>query len=159
MGFAFSKAVEVIKRNFNGEIVMVEQIDNPLDWMPDHDFFPFASNCGRVFGISLDGNAYPFYTHNGASYSVPYILPFAPLMSKWTSIPQERTNSFSLFCLQKSLHLFKLLEKINRRDIMIGDLMNVHPRVSIPINVGQHTFPRLDTRVINFLSDACHELS
>ena len=79
-------------------------------------------------------------------------------MEKWTSIPREKNNSFSLLCLQQTLNLFERLEKMNRTEIKIGDLMGVRLRVSVPISIGQNIFPQLDTRIINFISEACHEL-
>ncbi len=47
---------------------------------------------------------------------------------------------------------------MNRTEIKIGDLMGVRLRVSVPISIGQNIFPQLDTRIINFISEACHEL-
>lgn len=158
IGFTFPKALAAIQREYDGEIIVIEKLSELLDWMPDHDFFPFSPNCGRVFGIAINGHCYPFYTHNGASYSIPYVEPFGNL-SEWASIPRESTNSISLFCMQQALTLFERIEKLSGKEIKIGDLLNVKPRVSIPVSIGQSRFPRLDTRVTSFLHDTCHELA
>jgi len=160
IGFTFPNAVEKIKEVFGGEVIVIHELADPIDWVPDHDFLPFMPNCGRVFGVSINGKAYPFYTHNGASYSVPYIFPFArsPMMEKWTSIPEDVNNDFSLFCLQQNLRLFQQIDRLNGDSIKIGDLVKNRPKVSIPMSVGQSSFPRLGTSVTDFLSETCHEI-
>lgn len=158
LGFAFEPALKNLSRQFDGEVIVVEKLGKFIDWMPDHDFFPFMPNCGRVIGVPWNGYSLPFYTYNGASYSVPYILPFCP-MTQWTSIPEDKALAFSKYCLERDLEIFRELERINRRQLMIGDLMNIYPRVSIPISVGQKQLPHLDASITSFLSDLCHELS
>ncbi|MDO8669636.1 MAG: hypothetical protein Q7K65_05065 [Candidatus Buchananbacteria bacterium] len=158
LGFAFEAALKNLDRQFNGDVFVVEKLGKFIDWMPDHDFFPFVPNCGRVIGIPWNGCSLPFYTHNGASYSVPYILPFCP-MTKWTSIPEDKALSFSKYCLERDLEIFRELERLNGRRLIIGDLMNIYPRVSIPITVGQKHLPHLDASITEFLSDLCHEVS
>lgn len=157
VGLGFPEALKTIREEFGGEIIVVEHLDRLIDWMPDHDFMPFTPNCGRIFGFPMNGDALPFYTYNGASYSVPYILPFCPVkeMGEWTSIPQKDCMSISLFCLQSAIELFFLLEQLNERQIKIGDLMGVQPAISIPIALGQQTFPRLDERVVDYLTTMC----
>ena len=71
IGFAFENAVKNLKKEFGGELIVVEEMENFIDWMPDHDFFPFVPNCGRVVGVPWNGYNLPLYTHNGASYSIP----------------------------------------------------------------------------------------
>jgi hypothetical protein len=106
----------------------------------------------------MNGDALPLYTYNGASYSVPYLMPFVPMkdMSKWTSIPPKDCLPISLFCIQLASDLFFQIEQLNGRQIKIGDLMGVQPAISIPITLGQQTFPRLDERVVDYLTNLCH---
>ncbi len=159
LGFMFPNSLASLRRHFSEELIVISEINHVIDWMPDHDFFPFAPNCGRVIGVSVHGENYPFFNYDGASYSVPYILPFSP-MGDWASIPKEYENKISLFCLQKALELFTLLEKMNNgKDIRIGDLIGVRPLVSVPISIRQRFFPGIDTRVRSFLHDTCHELA
>ena len=158
IGFAFPKALAAIQREYSGEIIVIEKLNELLDWMPDHDFFPFTPNCGRVFDLSISGQNYPFYTHNNASYSVPYIIPFGN-MREWSSIPDTSTGPISLFCLQQALALFERIEKLSGKEIKIGDILGTRPKISIPISIGQNVFPRLDTRITSFLSETCHELT
>ena len=160
IGFGFPEALASIGSVFKGEII-VEHVDDFVDWMPDHDFMPFLPNCGRVLGIPWDDGALPLYTHNGASYSVPYILPFCP-MSEWTRIPQKHCYDLSCFCVEQTRKLFEMLDKLNNRRLTIGELIYTQPRVSIPMAVGQSAelyFPRLDTEVSSYLEELQQELS
>lgn len=163
LGFVFPKAINAIREVFKGDILQAMEIKEDLiDWMPDHDFFPFAPNCGRTFGLAINGNAYPFYTHDGASYSVPYILPFAP-MTDWTSIPKGKKKvgktsndeDVSIFCLQQAKELFEEIGKMNGRTIKIGELVGSYQaRVSIPIAVGQKNFHEImDKPIVEYLKD------
>ncbi len=158
IGFAFPGTVKKIQSVFNGEVIIVEEIKADfIDWMPDHDFFLFAPNCGRVLGLKWNGQAVPFYGHRGESYAVPYLQGFCD-MSAWTNIPAEHCGSFSLFCVQQSLAFWQHIEAINSADLRIGDLLGVYPRINIPCGVGDHSFPSLDSYVIHYLSETCHML-
>lgn len=157
LGFAFPKALEVIRKEYEGEIVVVEEVKDIIDWMPDHDFIPFTPNCGRVFGNSMNGTAYPFYTHDGASYGIPYVMPFlsSDIMTKWTSIPKQAVEAVSKFSLECAKELFEILESLNgKRDIVIGDLIGRNPaQITIPVAIGQHKFPQqLQRKVTDFLA-------
>lgn len=159
LGFMFPQALASLRRSYEGEMIVIRELNNVIDWMPDHDFFPFSPNCGRVVGVSVHGLNYPFFNYDGASYGVPYILPFSP-MHDWASIPKDSCNEISLYCMHKTLELFDLLEKMNNgKEIKIGDLTGARPLVSVPISVRQKFFPSLDTRVRSFLHDTCHELA
>jgi len=159
LGFAFPKAEKVLKRMFHGELIILNGIEELLDWMPDHDFFPFIPSCGRVFGVPVRGKNFPFYSFEGTSFSVPYILPFCNRMKDWANIPPEHAFGISLFCLQRSIELFERLEKLNGKEIRVSDLVNGHFNVSVPISIGQNTFPSLEARVIDILNEACIENS
>jgi hypothetical protein len=160
LGFAFPKAVENIRKEFSGEIIVIDKIDDIVDWIPDHDLVPFVPNCGRVMGITVNGVNYPFYSHDGATYSMPYLMPFltADQMEQWTSIPKEHLCDLSLFCLQWTLELFEKIELLNGREVRMSDLTNLVPKISTPIGTGQKHLPDSEVRVTSFLHDACHEL-
>lgn len=151
IGFAFPRALEAIREEFDGDVITIEEPERLLDWMPDHDFFPLTPNCGRTFGVVVNGGVFPFYTHDGASYSMPYVLPFSP-MTEWTSIPKEHTNNISMFCLQQTKELFSILNRMNKTTIRIGDLVGTRTRISIPVCVDQKQFPPvMDVSVVDFL--------
>ncbi len=158
LGLAFPDALARIRKIYGGEIITVEETGLPLDWMPDHDFFPFVPNCGRVYGSRIGDYCVPHYSSFGASYGIPYLLGFCP-MEEWTSIPHGGCVALTFFCLEKTYELFRRLEQMNGRPIVFGDLLSTTPRVSIPIEVGKPSFPRMhkDMRVVDYLSDALHE--
>jgi hypothetical protein len=62
IGLVFPKAQKELSGVFDGEIIACDDADNYLDWMPDHDFFPFTPGSGRVFGLSWRGNPIPLYS-------------------------------------------------------------------------------------------------
>ncbi len=154
LGFAFPEAKAEIRRVHDGTVLSFEEITTPLDWMPDHDFFPFVPNCGRVIGHQLNGYATPMYNHYGVSFAVPYLMGFCP-MPEWTSLPAEGCLRLTNFCLTKTVELFEILEAKNGRSLSIGDLRGSVPSVSIPVDVGSHHFLciGMETRVLDFLRD------
>ncbi len=156
VGFSFPNAIDKVKSQFDGELIVVEEFDNLIDWMPDHDFVPFIPNCGRVLGLKMGEELYPFYSKEGATYSMPYIMPFAPL-NKWASISEKHQVELSRFCASWTLELFRAIDSMNENKILIGDLLDIKPKISIPINIGFRRFPRLDSYVTDYLSDLCHE--
>jgi hypothetical protein len=156
-GICFPDALSHLSDVFDGEIVVMKKVDKPYEWMPDHDFIPFAPNCGRVYGGSFGDEMLPYYTHEGLSYCFPYILPFGD-PTKWASIPKEHACSFSLLCLREALELFRMLDDMNGRQLKVSDLMGSTPRVSVPITIGNGELPNEDVSISSFLSEVCHEL-
>ncbi len=161
VGLCFPKAKTKIQREFKGEVVAVLDIKNPLDWMPNHDFFIFSPNCGKVRGVNgLEKATSMPVVHNGATFSVPYLLPFinGETFNDWTSLAADDANDFSLFCAQQALSFFRRLERQNKKDVHIGDLLGTFPRVSVPIGLEQKNFPPLSSRVYQFMAGICHKL-
>ena len=73
LGIMFPNAEKKIKAVFDGEIVYCKKPENPLDWMPSHDFFPFIPNAGRVIGHRLGKIIMPVYlNYDNAAIAVPY---------------------------------------------------------------------------------------
>jgi hypothetical protein len=157
VGICFPSAADNLRKLFNGNLMVVEKTQEPIEWMPDHDFLPFIPNCGRVFGQMFGDEGMPFYNHEGISFSFPYILPFGN-PNKWASIPQQHTYNFSLFCLEQALGIFKHLDKLNDRQLTIHDLSGSAPRVSMPMSCGDDRLPEVDMPISSFLSEVCHEL-
>lgn len=138
LGFVFPGAREKLAQNFGGKVIMVEEMTQLIDWMPDHDFFPFIPNCGRVLGMRVNENCppQPIYSHDGFSFTVPYLRPYAP-MESWTSIPGKFIGKISDFCLRRTIELFKKLEEVNGdRRILVRDIRGAKPAISIPQCLG-----------------------
>jgi hypothetical protein len=157
-GICFPTAVDRLKKEFAGELVIVQEVEKPYEWMPDHDFVPFAPNCGRVFGGTFGKDMLPYYTSDGLSYCFPYILPFGDPV-KWASIPEEHAYSFSYLCLERACSLFQMLDQLNGRKIMAADLVGSAPRISVPMTVGSSQLSNPDMAISEFLGDVLRELS
>lgn len=145
VGIAFSEAIHALRGVFDGQVYVVEEMEDFIDWMPDHDFFPFVPNCGRVVGCrtGVEGEAVPSFHDclpmGEVFFSVPYLMPFlsAEMMSKWTSIPANRCQELSAFCLGKLVEIIELVERLNPgKRIMLSDLVRFHPFISMPVSVG-----------------------
>lgn len=161
-GLIFPRAREEFDiKGFRGPVVAARNLVG-VDWLPDHDFFPFVPNCGKIVGQAQNGAVTPYYGRAGETYSLPYLKPFITesMLQDWASIPPEAGDAFSLFCLQAALEFFKRLEEMNGRPLTLADL--VKPRngvkISVPIATGQNGFPRLETRVTEYLHNACQKL-
>jgi hypothetical protein len=151
IGFCFPKAYSAIKEAFEGELVMVNQIEDLVDWIPDHDLVPFTPNCGRVLGEKTAEGFMPVQTAEGATCAYPYILPFGK-MENWASLPTDGARTLSKFCLDIAVDLFSDVGKYSGHQVTIGDLMGSYPRVSIPIVLGAHeNVPSLDMEVVSVL--------
>lgn len=163
VGFCFPAAHQLLNDcfaniNFEGDFVTIEEIDTPIDWMPDHDFFPFAPNCGRIYGIK-HGESEPVpYREPAAncsylSFSFPYLQPFGD-PENWATIPKHRVNSLSQFCLNSAIELFRQMETLNRKTLTISDIVGTCPRTSVPIDIGTPRFPGPETSVVQYLCGA-----
>jgi hypothetical protein len=150
VGILFSSGLEVIRRVYKGEVVVIEENNDPIEWMPDHDFFPFMPDCGRVLGVKMCEGVTPYYSHEGASYTFPYISPFGDL-ENWASIPKNKCWNISNFCLEKAADFFSKMNQLNGRELKIRDLLGITPRVSVPISLGSTHFPSLDLVISDHL--------
>lgn len=157
-GICFPGALDHLKEIFDGEIVVMKEVNKPYEWMPDHDFIPFVPNCGRVYGGKFGDEVLPHYTHEGMSYSFPYVLPFGDPVA-WASIPKEHAYQFSLLCLHEAIKLFDMLDEMNGRRLTVLDLMGSTPRVSAPLSKGNTQIPNNDMPISMFLRETCHEMS
>lgn len=158
-GFLFSDAKKNILQAFSNIKSIHSLRDNSfLDWMPDHDFFPFVPNAGRVVGHLYNGNPMPIYLYNGLSLTMPYVLPYGK-PSEWASILADKQQTFSLFCIHQSLSLFEEMESINKTPITLECLISTHPRVSLAVTPNEKGFPSIKTRIIEVLHEDAHMLS
>jgi len=138
VGILFPQAEELLKRKYDGEVITYKRAINTLDWMPSHDFFPFVPNSGRPVGTFLGKTCFPAYLHNGASLSMPYIMPYGD-PGDWASLQGgiQELAIFSRTCLRLTLEIFKKIEKLNEKKIVIGDLIGSCPRTSLPVSAGR----------------------
>jgi hypothetical protein len=151
IGFVFQKAKDVIRQSFPGDIFDIEQVDNLIDWMPDHDFYPFIPNNGRVIGFRWQDEVMPIYSHSGLTFSVPYLAHFCPI-TDWASIPAKDCWQVSLFFLQKTYELFTAICNLNnRRDLTIGELSAILPKVSVPIQMDGGHLSTPDLKIKDYL--------
>ncbi|MDP3997779.1 MAG: phosphoribosyltransferase [bacterium] len=144
LGFAFPKAKDKLASLAMAPSVhTVETVHNPLDWVPDHDFFPFVPNCGRVLGTRINGQVHPIYSHLGFSYSVPYLYGFCP-MGDWIglSLSEAQARELTWNILHLDCELFRVIDAMNGgKGFKLHELGNARPRVSIPYRVNQKHLP------------------
>jgi hypothetical protein len=149
--FAFPHGIRRLNESFPKlRVHFVHGLDNLIDWVPDHDFFPAAPNCGRVLGVKIGSSYMPYYDRCGATYAVPYILPFSPI-TDWASIPNGFSKRFSEYCLRKAYEFFDKLDGINGRGIEYSDLQAINPRISVPISVSSKIFTDKHERIASHL--------
>jgi len=72
--------------------------------------------CERDFvgGTPMSGRT--VQARNGKSYGVPYFAPFGKA-EQWASIPSNRVNDFSLFCLSQTIAMWEQVEKKSKNNI------------------------------------------
>lgn len=157
IGFCCTRAKAVLKEVIQGELVIVNPIENLIDWIPDHDLIPFIPNCGRVLGEQVPHSFMPV-TNEGISCAYPYILPFGK-MEEWASLPTEGAKVLSKFCLDTAIEIFGRIEGHDGRLITIGELLKSNPRVSIPISIGDKSgLPSLKLGIVEFLKQTRKKL-
>jgi hypothetical protein len=139
LGFAFPDSLgrlyEAVPKD---RVHIIEEVNQPVDWMPDHDFCPYVPGCGRVVGTSVDGiSINPVYDFTGAPYSIPYLQFFCP-MDEWIGLKvrAQQLHRLSAFFLDSTIRIFQRLGELNGREIKFDDLRHSRPRVCIPCQVG-----------------------
>lgn len=154
LGYSFPEASDRIRQSLDGgELIVIDNDQQLVDWTPDYDFFPFLPNCGRVVGSSVNGSAYPFYTYDGYPRSIPYIFPYSP-MPDWTGIRGDELEMrwLSDFCLQRSAEIFRLLEEANQRQLTVKELRRTRPTVAVPYAVGDDLYAGVaSVRIVDYL--------
>ena len=137
---------------FEGELVIINPIENLIDWIPDHDLIPFVPNCGRILGEQLPHSFMPVLTKEGASCAYPYILPFGKV-EEWASLPSESAKTLSEFCITFAIEIFGRIEAQSGHLITVKELLDTNPRVSLPVLIGTFETPPLEVRVVDFLKE------
>ena len=152
IGFCCIEAEAAIRQSFRNELVIVNDLGLIVDWIPDHDLVPFVPNCGRVLGKENAGAFTSVFANGGVTYAYPYILPFGK-MQKWASLPEGGALAVSKLSLDFGIKLWDAVGKLNGKEIRVGDLTGICPRISIPIEIGNHhEIPHFDLPVTEFLA-------
>jgi len=143
VGFCTPATRDHIKETFDGQLVVINELGELVDWITDHDLIPFTPGCGRVREKrTMDGNVCAY----------PYILPFGK-MQEWSSLPDDIAHDLSKFCLDSSVTFFGAFDKVGGGPVTIGDLAASYPAVPIPIRVmASDEIPSLATEVVRFLT-------
>lgn len=162
MGLLFPVAKKKLTDTFKGELVCKYHFENPFDWMPSHDFFPFVPNSGRVIGTKVGDSLMPLHMFDRSTLSKPYVLPYGQL-DDWAGLPLTKNGmvEFSRFCIEGSMQIFRTMEKLNGKTITVGDVIDTRPTTSVPLPFGR---TRLDShdlgmRVVDVLREDCRWLN
>jgi hypothetical protein len=159
IGFCCTRAKALLKEVFKGELVIVNPIEDLIDWIPDHDLIPFIPNCGRVLGEKVPHSFVPIETAEGVSCAYPYILPFGKI-EEWASLPTDGAKELSRFCLDTAIGIFDWIGVQSGHAITVGELLKSNPRVSIPVLIDSDVDnPSLKTEVVVFLKNMRERLS
>lgn len=158
IGFCCTRAQAVLTRSFDGDLIIVDQIEDLIDWVPDHDLMPFTPNCGRVLGKETDEGFCAIQTEDGHTCAYPYILPFGK-MGDWSSLPVDCMHGLSCFCLDSGIAIFSEIGEYVGHKVTVRDLRRSYPMFSLPITVGNHhQIPSSDTEIVGFLKQVRKEL-
>ena len=153
IGFSCFRADVALEQEFDNDPVIVHEVGDVIDWLPDHDLVPFTPNCGRVFGsVSLD-RIMPAISEGGITFAYPYILHFGR-MPEWSSLSTEACLDVSRYCLDWSIELWEAISSLNGREITVGELAGICPRISLPIEVGKSPeMPPLEVPAVELLRE------
>lgn len=106
-GIAIQEGIRKLA-NLGIRVDAVRTYDEVIDEVCERDFYP---------GVSYSGRTQDFRINLG----VPYILPFGK-PSSWASIPEERQEDFSLFCMSQAEKLFRAIEQLSGTKIAASEI-------------------------------------
>ncbi len=158
-GIMFDQGYSQIRKSgFHRDISFVSLQEDCLDWMPDHDFYPFVPACGRVVGHREDGKGFIPTQVNGFSLAYPYILPYGK-PQEWANIPEAHAVPFSRECLADTITLFEDMEAINGQPLSAGTITKLYPRTSFPHRQGKsHRLSDPARRIVDILHEDYHDV-
>lgn len=117
-GIAIGEGYKRLKGKTNAKVLTVRYYEEVIDEICERDFYP---------GVPLSGRFIPDTDiETGASYLQPFGKP-----NEWASIPEDKVQSFSLFCVQQTIRLWEEIERISGRTVGCSDLER------IPIGLSQ----------------------
>ncbi|MEI7819206.1 MAG: phosphoribosyltransferase [bacterium] len=161
VGFRFASSQEKIDSltEQGVEVSWVEEFGDLIDWVPDHDFLPMVPNCGRILGVNPFGEPVPYYSLEGAAYSMPYVFPFSPV-EDWASIPEKAKRNLAKTCLSLSGMIYTKLNLMNKRDIRVDEVLAAPQPVTIPMRIGSKQTPRYSGQTVSeYINTLSHSVS
>jgi hypothetical protein len=151
IGFCSSATRDRIGKNYNGRLIVINEIGELVDWITDHDLVPFTPGCGRVLGKQTAIGFEPVRAPEGFTFAYPYVLPFGRA-EEWATLPAEGALEISKFCLEAGADFYRRILKQDGAKVTIGDLMRASPTVSMPITVGESAqIPSFEAKAADFL--------
>jgi hypothetical protein len=106
-GIGVNKGIKHIKEK-NIEVKCVYTYNDVIDEICERDFYPGVPLSGRlVFGQE--------------NLRAPYILPFGD-PGKWASIPKNKVEELSRFCIKQSITLFSEIESCSNKEVLYRDI-------------------------------------
>ncbi len=113
-GVIIKKGFDAIRKvfpdiNFTSYVFYEEVIDEVCE----RDFYAGVPFSGRLIGE----NDLPISPETGA----PYFAPFGDA-EKWASIPKDKVEDWSKFCLKQSIRLWEEIERVSDRPVYCNDL-------------------------------------
>lgn len=161
VGFVFPSSEENIdKLRASGiEVAWLQEFEELLDWVPDHDFLPLVPNCGKVIGVKPFGLPTPYYSSEGLAYSVPYVYPFAPVVT-WASVPEDSKRDLAKKCIALSQQIYTKLDILNDRKIKLKEVAVAPQPVTVPIRLGESKMSSVGNSFASeFLNDLSHSIA
>jgi len=161
VGFVFpSSEANIEKLRADGiDVAWLQEFEELLDWVPDHDFLPLVPNCGKVIGVKPFGLATPYYSSEGLAYSVPYVYPFAPVES-WASVPEDSKRDLAKKCISLSQQIYTKLDILNDRKIKLKEVAVAPQPVTIPTRLGESKMVSIgNSYASDFLKDLSHSIA
>lgn len=113
-GIAIQEGIRKLA-NLGIRVDAVRTYDEVIDEVCERDFYP---------GVSYSGRTQDFRINLG----VPYILPFGK-PSSWASIPEEKQEEFSQFCMRQTAKLFAAIEEVSGTRISMREIDRKFGRV------------------------------
>lgn len=161
VGFRFASSQEKIDHlaEQGVEVAWLEEFGDLIDWVPDHDFLPMIPNCGRILGVSPFDQPTPYYSEEGAAYSMPYVFPFSPV-EQWASIPEGAKRDLAKVCLSLSQQVYTKLNILNDREIRVEEVLSAPQPVTLPFKLGSRKSPAAGKQsVSSFLNELSHTVA
>ncbi len=162
LGVLFPEAEALLKKIYSGDLFY--QIggsrESLLDWVPTHDFLPFVPNCGRVVGAKMGQSHFPLYLYDRASMSMPYIFLYGK-PKEWASLRGSKKDlvAFSVSCIRLSRRIYREIESVNNKELLIRDVIHSSPATSIAVASDQNDFSDDSERIIDILTEDLKFLS
>lgn len=123
-GISIGMGAEKILSEFDYiSIYSTVHYEKVIDEVCERDFYVGVPFSGRLLGSVVDGIPVP----NDPEIGVPYFLPFANVEKtmSWGSIPEERVEDWSRFCISQSIKLWEKIETTSGKKVLCSDVKRI----------------------------------